>query len=198
MLHLKPRKFTVAEYARMGDSGVIPADERVELIEGVVLPLSPQNRRHASRTARITTIFVTAFGSTHEIRVQLPLTLGEYSEPEPDFALVSFEVADAAVRHPGSADLVLEISDTSLAFDRQEKASLYAMAGIQDYWLLNLRHRRLEVRRGPAPNSEAAFGWEYSSVTIYAEGQSLSPLFAPNVIFEVSALLGPSEKVQSD
>lgn len=196
MLHLQPRKFTVEEYAKMGESGIIPPGERVELIEGVVLPLSPQNRRHASRTARITTILVRAFGDTHEIRVQLPLTLGNYSEPEPDFSLVPLEVADAAKRHPGSADLVLEISDTSLSFDRNEKASLYAAAGIQDYWVLNLPHRRLEVRRAPASNSEAAFGWDYSSLTIYAEGQSLSPTFAPDVVLDVGTLMGPKEPAE--
>lgn len=189
-LNVKPRKFTVEEYARMGEAGVFGWNERVELIEGEIIPVSPQNRRHASRTARLTTWFVTEFGKTHEIRVQLPLTLGSHSEPEPDFALVRFEVADGAPRHPGSADLVLEIADSSLAFDRNEKASLYAKAGIAEYWVLNLVNSRLEVRRGPAENDELAYGWGYSSLTILAPGQVVSPLFAVEVIFPVSDLLG--------
>lgn len=190
MLYVKPRKFTVKEYAKMIDKGIFAPDERVELIEGEIIPLSPHNRKSASRTARITTILVTAFGQTHEIRVQLPLTLGTLSEPEPDFAIVRLDVADAAARHPASADLVLEISDSSLSFDRNAKASLYAKFGIDDYWLLNLPHNRLEMRREPVENAKAAFGWKYSSLTLLPEGQSASPLFAPDVSFSVSALLG--------
>lgn len=174
----------------MGEAGVFGLNERVELIEGEIIPVSPQNRRHASRTARLTTWLVTEFGKTHEIRVQLPLTLGSHSEPEPDFALVRLEVADAAPRHPGSADLVLEIADSSLAFDRNEKASLYAKAGIAEYWVLNLVSSRLEVRRDPAENDELAYGWGYSSLTILAPGQAVSPRFAAEVRFAVTDLLG--------
>lgn len=189
-IDVRPRRFTVEEYAKMGEAGVFAPDERVELIEGEIIPVSPQNRRHASRIARLNTMLVQKFGQTHEIRVQLPLTLGEISEPEPDFALVRLEVADEAPRHPGGADLVLELSDSSLSFDRNQKASLYAKAGIGEYWVLNLRHERLEVRQAPAPNPEAAYGFDYSRLTVVAPGQSVAPLFAPGVEFAVSTLLG--------
>lgn len=189
-LHVKPRKFSVEEYARMGEAGIFPPGERVELIEGEIIPVSPQNRRHASRTARINTWLVKEFGDTHEIRVQLPLTLNSHSEPDPDFALVLLEVADAAVRHPECADLVIEIADSSLSFDRTEKASVYAKAGIPDYWVLNLPHMRLEVRREPAQDSESTYGWGYTSLTILAPGLSISPLCDPRVSFSVSKLLG--------
>ena len=190
MLHVTPRKFSVDEYAKMGEAGVFALGERVELIEGEIIPVSPQNRRHASRIARLNTLFVKAFGDTHEVRVQLPLTLSTHTEPEPDFAIVRLDVADAAVRHPGGADLVLEISDSSLPFDRNEKASVYAKAGIADYWVLNLPQQRLEVRRNFSQNPDMAFGWGYSSLTLLAEGQSVSPLFAPEVSFSVAVLLG--------
>lgn len=137
-----------------------------------------------------------AFGDTHEIRVQLPLTLGTHSEPEPDFALVRFDVADGAARHPDIADLVIEVSDSSLSFDRAEKASLYAKAGIADYWLLNLRARRLEIRRKPTPNANGVYGWDYSLVSLHTAEQSVSPLFALNVVFEVAALLGPDKSAK--
>jgi Uma2 family endonuclease len=189
-IDVRPRKFTVAEYAKMGEAGVFAPDERVELIEGEIIPVSPQNRRHASRVARLNTLLVRSFGETHEIRVQLPLTLGEISEPEPDFALVPFEVADQAPRHPGGADLVLELSDSSLGFDRNQKASLYAKAGIGEYWVLNLRHGRLEVRQQPAPHPDSAYGFDYSRLTILAPGQSAAPLFAPQTSFDVATLLG--------
>lgn len=189
-LHVSARKFSVTEYARMGEAGVFAPGERVELIEGEIIPVSPQNPRHASRIARLTSLFVGAFGSTHEIRVQLPLTLSSHSEPEPDFALVSLERANQAARHPDGADLALEIADTTLPFDRHEKSGLYARAGIPEYWILNLKGQRLEVRRDPAENPEGAFGWDYSSLTVLAGGQRVCPLFAPGVEFEVSVLLG--------
>lgn len=189
-LHLKPRKFTVEEYARMGEAGIFRDGERVELIEGEIVPMSPQNRRHANRVARLTTLLVKLFGSTHEVRVQLPLTLGTHSEPEPDFALVPLALADAALRHPECADLVLEIADSTLSLDRNEKASLYAKAGIPEYWILNLPHQRLEVRRQPQVDSEAPYGWSYASLTLVAPPQTCQPLFAPDQDFSVEVLLG--------
>lgn len=189
-LHLQQRKFTVREYALMGEAGVFEDGERVELIEGEIVVMSPHNRRHASRIARLTTLFVRLFGDTHEVRVQLPLTLGKLSEPEPDFALVPFEQADAAERHPGSADLVFEISDASLPKDRREKSSLYAKFQIKEYWILNLPKQRLEVRRQPEQNPKGPFGWDYASLTLLSPGQSCHPLFAPQLEFSVATLLG--------
>lgn len=174
----------------MGEVGIFAPDERVELIEGEILPLSPHNRKHATRIARLTTVLVRAFGDSHEIRVQLPLTLGSQSEPEPDFALVPLVVADRAERHPGTADLIVELSDASLSFDRKQKASLYARFGVAEYWLLNLKNHRLEVRRSPELRPKAAFGWDYREVAVLASGQVLSPLFSPASEFSVGALLG--------
>lgn len=189
-LDLKPRKFTVEEYAKMGEAGVFAADERVELIEGEIIPVSPQTHRHASRIARLTTLLVRQFGESHEVRVQLPLTLGQDSEPEPDLALVRLEVADSSTRHPGEADLVFEISDTTLLFDRSAKASLYAKHQLPEYWILNLKNQKLEIRREPSANSEGAYGWDYSSLAILSPGQLASPLFASESGFPVSELLG--------
>ncbi len=190
LINREPRSFSVDEYALMGEAGVFRPGERVELIEGVIVSMSPQNVPHASRIARLTTLLVNAFGQTHEVRVQLPLTLGERSEPEPDFALVRFEQADQARRHPDGADLVMEISDSSLSFDRTEKASLYARAGIPEYWVLNLPAQRLEVRRQPRPDPEASFAWGYSELTLVAPGQEVAPLFQPEARFAVGRLLG--------
>lgn len=188
-VHGKPWRFSVDQYAKMGDAGVFDR-QRVELIEGQIVPMSPQNPPHASRIAKITSFLVYAFGQTHEVRVQLPLTLNSRSEPEPDFALVSFEVANASPRHPTTADLIIEIADSSLPFDRSEKASLYSKSSIQEYWILNLKDDRLENRRGPVVNDDATYGWDYASLTLLAPGSTLSPLFAPATTFEVSLLLG--------
>ena len=185
-------EFTVREYAMMAEAGVFAGDARVELIEGQIFAKSSHTRGHANRIARLTTLFVRHFGDTHEIRVQLPLTLGSMSEPEPDFALVALEQADTAERHPGSADLVLEISDASLPTDRREKSSLYAKFQIQEYWILNLPKQRLEVRRQPEANPKASFGWDYASLTLLSSGQTCRPLFAPELEFSVDTLLGVS------
>ena len=190
-LNVKPRKFNVDEYVRMGEAGVFRPDERVELIEGEIVPMSPHNRRHALRIAKLNSLLVRAFADSHDIRVQLPLTLGTHSEPEPDFALVPLEQAEEGERHPSGADLVIEVSDSSLPLDRNEKASLYARAGIAEYWLLNLRSRRLEVRLLPGPSNEAPFGWDYTQVTLLAAGQTVAARFAPGTRFEVGQLLGP-------
>ena len=188
-IEVKLRKFTVEEYARMGEAGVFTPDERVELIEGDIIPVSPQNHRHAKKIARLTTRLVKLFGESHEVRVQLPLTLGDKSEPEPDFALVRLEVSDSCPRHPNQADLVLELADSSLPFDRKTKASLYAKAGIPEYWVLNLKHQKVEVRTQPAENSEGPFDWDYSSLRVYSLGETVSPMFAPQAEFNVEELV---------
>ena len=186
----QPRRFTVEEYARMGEAGIFAPGERVELIEGEILAVSPQNRKHARRIAKLTSLLVRLFGDNHEIRVQLPLTLSKFSEPEPDFAIVLAQESDDAERHPAGADLVIEIADSSLSFDRNEKASVYAKAGIQDYWVLNLVNKRLEIRRGPRELPGSAHGWDYANLSLLATEQSVSPLAFPEVQIRVSDLLG--------
>ncbi len=192
-VHMKPRRFTVGEYAKMGDAGIFAPSERVELIEGEIVPMSPQNPSHAYSTQRLTTILVYAFGKTHGVRVQSPLTLNELSEPEPDFALVKLRPKFSGPRHPDHADLVLEVAQTSLPFDRREKSSLYAKAGILDYWILNLKKGRLEVRRDPIQDDQAPYGWDYASLRIWAPGETVSPLFSPEQSFEVAELVGSDE-----
>lgn len=186
----KPRSFSVDDYAKMIDAGVFRSGERVELIEGSIVAMAAHNLRHSMRMTHLTTLFVLRFHETHDVRVQQPLTLGTHSEPEPDFAIVPTAVTDGATRHPAMADLVLEISDSSLRFDRREKSSLYAKAGIQDYWLLNLKGNRLEVRRGPAPNSHGVYGWDYGHTEIFGPERSVAPLFRPDCQFTVQELLG--------
>lgn len=186
------------EYARMGEAGIFAPDERVELLEGDIVPVSPQDPRPASRVAALTALLVRCFGDDHEIRVQLPLTLGTHSEPEPDFALVPFEVATQAGRHPETADLVIEVANTSISFDRDEKASLYAKAGIPDYWILNLNAHRLEVRRKPVEDPTGAYGHGYADLSVWTPGQEVAPGFAPGIAFEVGRLLGPAEDFREE
>jgi Uma2 family endonuclease len=110
--------------------------------------------------------------------VQLPIALDEESEPEPDVSVVGGPLADADPALPSGALLIVEVSDSSLALDRTEKASLYARAGIADYWILNLVERVLEVHREPMPASTAPHGRRYRQVHRLAAGDVVSPLAA--------------------
>lgn len=185
----KPRLFSVAEYARMIETGVLADGERVELIEGSILAMAAHDPAHSLRMGRLTSVLVLRYHASHSIRVQLPLTLGTHSEPEPDFALVKLADVEAADRHPTCADLVMELSSSSLRLDRTKKSSLYARAGIPEYWLLNLKGARLEVRRAPLPNSQAIYGWDYSHIQLLSPGQTAAALFDPDHPFTVEELL---------
>ncbi len=141
---VRVRRWTRDEYERLGDLGVLGPEERVELIDGVVYQMPPQHSRHATGV-RLTEIALSkAFGEGFDVRAQLPLALGDYSEPEPDMAVVIGDARDFTDAHPATALLVVEVSETTLAFDRETKSSLYAAAGIPEYWIVNLVDRRLE------------------------------------------------------
>lgn len=144
---------TRAEYHKMGETGCLSPDERVELIQGEILPMTPIDPLHAAAVDQATMLFTELFRATHVVRIQGPIGLGELSEPEPDLVLIPLEVARAALRerrHPEQVDLVVEVSNTSLAFDRGGKARLYAQGGLPHYWIVNLRERQLEVHSQPA------------------------------------------------
>ncbi len=185
-IQLRTRKFTVKEYALMGEAGVFDDDERVELIEGEIIPLSPQNPKHARIIENLTELLIQCFASTHRILVQLPLTLGTHSEPEPDFAVVRRGLPDGE-RHPEVADLIIEVSESTLAKDRRTKAPLYAKFAQPEYWILNTKKMRLEVRRQPLALAD---GFGYKELMVLTPGQTIAPLFAPERVFEVAQLLG--------
>ncbi|GMU51934.1 MAG: hypothetical protein AMXMBFR33_10800 [Candidatus Xenobia bacterium] len=172
----RTRRFSRDEYYRMAELGIFGSDERVELIEGEILPLSPQNKPHAGSVTRATRTLVRRFSETHDVRVQLPLDLGEHSQPEPDFALVPLGATEAATLHPTSADLVLEVAHSSLSYDRREKSSLYARYGIPELWVLDVQARRLFVYRQPGEDSDAPFGWSYQRQETLSEEEQVKPL----------------------
>jgi Uma2 family endonuclease len=180
------RRWSVAEYHRLGELGVFGPDERLELIVGEILPMSPIKSPHAAATTVVHLALLPVFGAGWVVRTQLPLTLGEDSEPQPDVAVVSGDPSDYWDAHPKSAALIVEVSDATLRFDQTEKATLYARAGIPEYWVLNLPQRRLEVRRDPdLPTGQ------YRSVSSRGDGETVSPLAAPGTTIAVSDLLPP-------
>ena len=167
---------TRAEYEKL----VLPEGERVELIEGEIVALGPIDPEHAAGVDSASMTLALTFGTSHIVRVQNPILALEHSEPQPDVVLVS-RSSYSKWQHPSLADLVIEVSNTSLAYDRREKASLYAAAGQPLYWIVNLIHDQLEVYTNPVPDPDAPFRWSYGSFqslgpdqTVTLLGQTLS------------------------
>lgn len=187
--HVRPKPWTVKQFQRLYEQGFFEPGERVELIEGQIVPMSPQNPPHSRGVTWTNMVLTRECSSTHVVRVQLPLDLTPWSEPEPDFALVSYDDMRAAVAHPTSADLIVEVAESSLEYDRDEKASLYARVGIQDYWILNVRHDRLEVYRSPVAAPDRIFEHYYENIAFYEPTETVSPLVRPDVHIVVQSLL---------
>ncbi|MCI0636706.1 MAG: Uma2 family endonuclease, partial [Actinobacteria bacterium] len=143
------RRWTRDEYYRMAETGILRPDDRVELIDGEILTKSPQRSVDATAVLLSQEALHAAFGAGFDVRPQLPLALGEASEPEPDLAVVPGVPRDYRESHPTTALLVVEVAETSLAFDRGGKQALYARAGIPEYWIVDLVEGTLEVFRSP-------------------------------------------------
>jgi Uma2 family endonuclease len=178
--------FTVDEYYKLGEVGVLSECVRTELIDGEILEMSPMCAFHAAAVALATELLVVSLHGKAEIRGQLPLRLSLYSEPEPDVCVVKPVVDRYVSGHPGPGDvlLVLEISDSSLRYDREVKLPMYAAAGVAEVWIEDLPNRTLHVYRQP-------HGTTYKAALQFAGDQSVSPLAFPEITFTVSALMGP-------
>jgi Uma2 family endonuclease len=166
----------------MVDAGVLGPDDRVELIEGEILVMSPEKSRHAAVVDLVAETLRKVFGAGHTVRVQHPIILGDLSEPGPDVCVVRGGPRDYLDSHPTGAMLVVEVSDSSLAFDRTEKARLYASAGIAEYWIVNLVDGCVEVQRDPMNAG-------YSTVTRHTAGETLAPLAVSAAEISVQELL---------
>lgn len=143
---------TVAEYHSLIDAGSLGEDDRVELLEGEIVEMSPQDKPHARALARLNRILTRAVGDAYVVRPQLPLTFSD-SEPEPDLAVVRAADEAAATRHPSTALLVVEIADSSVQRDLERKARVYARAGVPEYWLVQVKLHSVLVLRAPDPGS---------------------------------------------
>ena len=189
---VRTRRWTRIEYDRLIDAGFFRPGNPVELLGGQMVVAEPQGSRHFATLRATQEALREAFGDRWEIRGQGPIALDDESEPEPDLAVVPGTFRDYRAAHPSSPSLVVEVSETSLALDRAHKGSLYARAGLVDYWIVNLPERRLEVYRDPEPDETAPFGWRYRSVTILEPGlepgASVSPLARPDRRLQVSDL----------
>jgi len=181
-------RFTRADYDRLVALDAFRG-EPVELIGGLLVVAEPQGSYHASAVGTVGDALRARLPAGWLVRVQMPVALDDQSEPEPDIAVVPGDWADYRTNHPTRPALVVEIAETSLAFDRREKASLYARAGIRDYWVVNLVDRELEVFRDPEPDETAAYGWNYRTIEQFAPGAVVSLLALPSVQLRVSDLI---------
>jgi Uma2 family endonuclease len=179
----KQRPLSVFKYEQMIEAGILGEDDRVELLGGVLIEMTPQNLPHQKVIQRLNISLVRSLADDYSVRCQLPLQLGEFSEPEPDFAVTSKAEGDAD-HTPRQALWVIEIADSSLRIDRVTKAAIYARAAVPEYWIINTRDRCIEVFR--EPDTKAG---RFRSMQTIEEGQSLKPRELPGPTVDVGALL---------
>jgi Uma2 family endonuclease len=182
-------RMTRARYDRLIEAGIFGPEDRVELLDGLLVAREPQGGRHATVVGLVRAALERAFGRAYHIREEKPIALDERSEPEPDIVVVPGALRDYLSAHPSQPVLVVEVADSSLAFDRLRKGGLYARAGIADYWIVNLIDEVLEVYRDPVAGPSKLGGWKYDSVRLLRRNSIVTPLGAPRARIRIEALL---------
>ena len=184
----KPYRWTREQYYKLGEVGIL-ADKNVELIEGKVIEMSPIYSPHATIVTIVQELMSEIFGKGWVVRIQQPLSLGTDSDPQPDIAVITGKARDFMDAHPTSAALVIEVAVSSLSYDRKQKASLYAKAGIKDYWIVNVEDEQLEVYRRPIADANGEYGFSYAQTLIFKKGDVVKPLAKSKVVIAVADLL---------
>jgi Uma2 family endonuclease len=177
--------FTVDEYYRMAEAGILPERPRTELVNGEIIEMTSMGSRHAAVVSGVNELFVVLFKGKALLRPQLPLRLNEYNEPEPDIVLLKPRQDRYSSRHPGASDvfLVMEICDSSLKYDRDVKLPIYAEMKLPEVWLADLTSDTLYVYRQPIAKT-------YKSSLRLRRGEKASCLKFPQVDIKVDDLLG--------
>jgi len=186
---IRTRRWSRAEYDQLIDIGVFRPEERLELLGGELVVSEPQNSAHYTAIGLAEDALRAALPQGWLVRSQGPIELDDESEPEPDVAVTAGDRRSYSRRHPARPTLVVEIAESRLAFDRDHKGSLYARAGLADYWIVNLVDRVLEVYRRPVPDPAASFGWRYASKETLSAGSLVELLAVPGTRVSVSDLL---------
>jgi len=186
----QPRRWTRDEYYRLGESGVFEGD-RVELIGGEIVEMSPQHADHYTCILLLTRRLANAFGEGYCVRPQGPLEASDESEPESDVAVVRGREQDYLHQHPQDAVLVVEFSASSLVFDRERKSHLYASMMVPEYWIVNLPERVVEIHTNPVGDRAAPFGHRYADIRRVSEDANVAPLETPGSSISVSDILPP-------
>jgi Uma2 family endonuclease len=177
-------RFTVDEYEQMTDIGILNENHRVELIRGEIIEKMAIGDQHAARVNKLNRLVGRTLGDAALVSIQNPIRLPD-SEPEPDVALLRPQEDYYASGKPGPADilLVIEVSDSTLDFDRDVKLPMYADAGISEYWIVNLVDETLEVYRQPMP------GGTYGEVRVLRAGQDVEIAALPGSTFSVTDIV---------
>jgi Uma2 family endonuclease len=188
---LKMRRWKRVEYERLVARGFFQPDERLELLDGLLVIREPQGSRHAAVVALVHEVLQHAFGRGYTRRDHSPVALDDTSEPEPDVIMVRGRPLDYLHGHPSTPLLIVEVAETSVARDRR-KGGLYARAGIQEYWIVNLVDSVLEVYRQPAAAPPASYGAKYRSVRLLRRPAIVTSLAKPRARVRVASLLPPA------
>ncbi len=177
-------RFTVADYHRMVEAGILTEENRVELLDGEIVEMAPIGSRHAACVNRLTQLLAEQVGRRAIVSIQNPIPLGEHSEPQTDLALLKPRPDFYAQSHPGPEDvlLVAEVTEASAEYDRKVKVPLYSKFGVPEVWLVDLQGKKIEVYRHPSSEG-------YRELSAVQPGESLAPLALPDLVLSAEAVL---------
>ena len=181
-----PRRFSVDEYYAMAQAGILARNERVELIDGEIITMSPIGNPHGAGVDRATDLLVPLVTGRAIVRVQAHVRLADDCQPEPDLTLLARRDDFYSTEAPGPSDvlLLIEVADSSLSYDRNRKLPLYARHAIPEVWIENIPTRQIEAYRAPVNG-------EYTDTRIYRPGDTISPQAFPDIELPVIRLVGP-------
>lgn len=183
-IKLARRLIGVDEYHKMIEIGILTEKDRVELINGEILIMSPIGSEHTACVKRINMVFNKTFGDKAIIGIQDPVTIRPNSEPEPDISVLKLKKDFYADKHPSPNDVIflVEVADSTLSFDKEIKLEIYAEGGIPEYWVVNLKKKMIEVHLNPV-------GKKYKNIDMFSAGETIK-VRSLNVEFNVDDLLG--------
>ncbi len=186
-MQLLTRKFTIEQYHKMADVGILHEQDRVELIRGEIIEMSPIGLKHAATVNRLNQLFQQKLGQRIIVSIQNPIQLADTSEPQPDVALLKSrpDFYETKIPTPEDIFLLVEVADRSFNYDRDVKIPLYAENKIIEVWLIDVNSQSIRVYRQPEENS-------YQDVQNFTRGQSLSPKAFPDTIITLDEILGSS------
>ncbi|HJQ34382.1 MAG TPA: Uma2 family endonuclease [Pyrinomonadaceae bacterium] len=184
-LEVVKKQFNVEEYYRMAAAGILSEEDRVELIEGEIIRMNPIGSRHAACVGRLTRLFGRRAGDNAIVWVQNPVQINDYSEPVPDISLLRFRDDFYAQANPQPDDvlLIVEVSDSTVNYDRKVKVPLYARAGVPEMWLVNQPEDLIEVYSRPADGA-------YQETRLVRRGESLTAASVPGLTLDADDVLG--------
>jgi Uma2 family endonuclease len=180
VLEPTPRPITAAEFEQMVEAGIYGPGDHLELLDGQLIAMPPQGKPHALSVERLNELLVVAFAGRARVRPQLPLRLDRLSVPEPDFLISPRGHGE----HPQADEVLLaiEVSESSLRYDRGQKLRAYARNGVPEYWIVDLLARRVQVSTDPR-------GEVYATTRLVGPGETIVPRAFPDVAFAVDAFL---------